>query len=227
MVASPAAVVAETNWYAQELTATGDGAPPAHATSQAQRRLLTKRAAETEARRNLAEKLAGVHVSSQTTVRDFMTESDVIRSHCNAFIRGAQVVDERENADGTYTVTISLDLRSLREVIRPQAAPAPPRRAAPVGGGRGKAMAMRAATLDAQRKLVEKIYGTYVQSETSVTNFELDYDRILSQASGLLRWAEETDQRYDPGSGEAQVTLRLDGANVKRMVRMIRKRRGY
>ncbi|MFC1601481.1 LPP20 family lipoprotein [Candidatus Sumerlaeota bacterium] len=227
---APTAVAATTtNWYDQTLTATGDGAPPARATSAAQRRLLAKRAAITEARRNLAEKLVGVNITSRTTVKDFMTEDDTIRSSCNAFIAAA-TVNAVENADGSYTATVTVDLNGLRSAFPSQTTAVvavAPTTSVRGGGGRGKLMALRGAKLDAQRNLVEKIYGAHVKSQTSVTNFEVDYDRILSSASGLMRWAEEVSSNYDPESGEAEVTLRLDGKRVKELVKLMKRARGY
>lgn len=54
-----------------------------------QERLMAKRAAEVDALRRLAERIIGLRITSDTLVRDFVTESDVIRTECRAMIRGA------------------------------------------------------------------------------------------------------------------------------------------
>ena len=61
------------------LRATGSGAPP-RGKPAGQARLMAKRAAVTDARRNLYETALGVQIDSSTTVRDFVTENDTIRT---------------------------------------------------------------------------------------------------------------------------------------------------
>ena len=58
-----------------------------------------------------------------------------------------------------------------------------------IPGGRAKAMARRAAIVDAQRNLVETIQGTAVDSETTVNNFMLTDDVIKTKVSGLIKGA--------------------------------------
>jgi len=58
--------------------------------SPAQNKLLAKRAAEADAYRKLAETINGVQINSSTTVRDFVTESDEIRSGIDTVVRGAR-----------------------------------------------------------------------------------------------------------------------------------------
>ncbi|MFH1747748.1 MAG: hypothetical protein ABIG44_11990 [Planctomycetota bacterium] len=56
----------------------------------AQARLSAKRAAELDAYRHLAERIKGLRLTSQTTVRDFVMESDTIMTEMNEFLKGAQ-----------------------------------------------------------------------------------------------------------------------------------------
>ena len=102
------------DWY----TATGTGAaddtlPPA------QRRLMALKAAQTDARRQLLEAAKGVQISSSTTVRDFITQSDVIQSKVVGIIAGAQQIGEpRYNPDGTVEVDMRIDMNHIRETVR-------------------------------------------------------------------------------------------------------------
>src|SRR5262245_42655495 len=59
--------------------------------SEAQRKLMSKRAAEADAYRKLAEAIKGLQITSDTYVKDFVAESDEIRSHLDAFIRGVRL----------------------------------------------------------------------------------------------------------------------------------------
>lgn len=97
------------NWTDGLVTVKGTGAPPEN-TPEGQARLMARRAAISDAYRNLAELINGVQVTSETTVKNFVTESDKILTKVQGFIKGAQVVDEKNLSDGTVEVVISVNL---------------------------------------------------------------------------------------------------------------------
>ena len=96
----------------QEVTlrAKGAGAPPTKAANAAQARLLTERAAKVDGYRNLLEQAYGLQVVGATTVRDFVTQSDTVRTQVDAFIRGAKVVDTRFLDDGSVESDLEITL---------------------------------------------------------------------------------------------------------------------
>ena len=96
----------------QEATirARGAGAPPSKAANVAQAKLMTERAAKVDGYRNLLEQAYGLQVTGGTTVRDFVTQSDVVRTQVDAFIRGAKVVDTRILDDGSAEVEMEITL---------------------------------------------------------------------------------------------------------------------
>lgn len=109
-----AAPVQETQprdeWVPIKISAKGGGAPPPNAVNQAQARLMTERAAKVDAMRNLLEQAYGVTISSNTTVRDFITQNDTIRARVDAFIKGAKVIDTRYLSDGSAEVEMEIIL---------------------------------------------------------------------------------------------------------------------
>jgi hypothetical protein len=92
------------------IRAKGAGAPPTKAANAAQARLMTERAAKVDGYRNLLEQAYGLQVTGSTTVRDFVTQSDVVRTQVDAFIRGAKVVDTRILDDGSAEVEMEITL---------------------------------------------------------------------------------------------------------------------
>lgn len=72
-----------------------------------------------------------------------------------------------------------------------------------------KLMAQRAATVDAQRNLLEMIDGVRVTSGTTVKDAELQSDIIANRVKGLLRGAFVVKQSITEDSGDylAEVTL--------------------
>jgi hypothetical protein len=114
VVAAPAPAPAppEPEWAQQVISVTGSGVPP-DTGSDAQKRLMAKRAAQADAYRNLVEQVKGVHINAETTVENFMTKDDTIRTNVNTFIRGAKVVAVRYLDDGTCEVDLALPLDGL------------------------------------------------------------------------------------------------------------------
>lgn len=105
--------------------------------TQAQAKLLARRAAQVDAYRNLAETVKGFQLDSKTTVRDFVVENDEIRVELHTSLQGAYVIDTRYLENGLVEVDVAIKakslpwglrrrLRDLGEEIRATGAGAPP-----------------------------------------------------------------------------------------------------
>lgn len=81
--------------------------------SPAQMRLMAKRAAQLDGYRQLAEQVKGMRISSSTTVRDFVTESDQISTALDTVLKGARVVATRYSNDGVCEVDVEMDMNQL------------------------------------------------------------------------------------------------------------------
>ncbi len=91
--------------------------PEPYAFSEAQKKLMARRAAKADALRNLAETIYGVRIDSETTVRDFVTKSDVIRTRLDTLIQGAKEVDYIEHPDGTAEVTVEITVGPVEDIL--------------------------------------------------------------------------------------------------------------
>ena len=98
------------NWSRGQVTAVGIGAPPANAANAAQARALARRAAVVDARRNLLEITQGVQLDSMTLVKDFIVQSDVVRSSVQGVVRNSQIVDTSYLSDGSVEVTMMMNM---------------------------------------------------------------------------------------------------------------------
>ncbi len=104
-------------WVSQTVKANGTGVPKEGSLGTAAR-LETERAAEAVARRNLVEKVYGVHIDSSTTVKDYVTVHDQVQAQVSRYMAGAQVVGEPTiMPDGTIEVTMELPLEGLWQIV--------------------------------------------------------------------------------------------------------------
>ena len=99
------------NWTSGIIIAKGSGAPSPDVQNPAQVRILAKRAAISDARRNLLETLEGVRVASTTVVKEYMVENDVIKTRVHGIVKGSKVTDTKYMSDGSVEVTVSMSIR--------------------------------------------------------------------------------------------------------------------
>lgn len=90
-------------------SAVGEGIAPLNTVSSAQALALAKRAAITDAYRQLASKLYGVKVNGKDTVKDAMLRSSTITAQVNGLIKNASIIDENFN-QGLYRVNVELKI---------------------------------------------------------------------------------------------------------------------
>lgn len=86
--------------------------------SDAQNKLLAKRAAEADCYRKLAESVYGVQINSETYVRDFVTESDQIQAGIDTFIRGIRLGPPQYYEDGACQVEGEVSVEKLITEIK-------------------------------------------------------------------------------------------------------------
>ena len=87
---------------------------------------------------------------------------------------------------------LALNLSAIAEYSKPQA----------------KLLARRAARVDAIRNLTETIYGTRIDSDTSVKDLVTQSDKIRSRMEALIKGANEVGCKYHPDDS-AEVTMAI------------------
>ena len=102
------------NWTDQYIEAKGESVvDTARFKNPAQANAMAGRGAVVVAQRNLLEIIQGVHVQGETTVKDMMVESDVIKVKVDGILKNAQVVAGPElNQFGLMEVTMRVPLYS-------------------------------------------------------------------------------------------------------------------
>ncbi len=238
------------------------------AVSEAQNKLLARRAAEADCYRKLAEAVYGVRINSETYVRDFVTESDEIRAGVDAVVKGVRLGPPRYYEDGVCEVdgevTVAKLVTKLKEIhtthyegnrvtrtdfenikktiqtdviratgsgaprpelppglpmgisemltpLPPDYAPPPPsvpaiwKTVAP----QARLMAQRAARIDGMRKLLERIKGLRLTSDTLVRDFVTESDEIRARADGLVVGARQAGKYFHDDELIVEVTMEV------------------
>lgn len=92
-----------------ELSAVGMGVAPESTISPSQALALAKRAAIIDAYRQIGEKMYGIRLNAQDTVRDMMLINSVVKTKVEALIKNAEVI-ETVYKDGLCQITMELKL---------------------------------------------------------------------------------------------------------------------
>lgn len=102
---------AAVDWGDQVITVKGMGvANPQMIRSPAHGLMMARRAAISDAYRQLAEMAQGVQVDAETTVEMMMLKSDIVKTKVSAVIKGAKIIDEAEIPGKGYEVTMQMPL---------------------------------------------------------------------------------------------------------------------
>nr|WP_111229800.1 LPP20 family lipoprotein [Helicobacter valdiviensis] len=96
-----------------EISAVGMGVAPESTVSPAQALALAKRAAIVDAYRQIGEKMYGIRVNAQDTVRDMMLKNSTVKTKVMAVIRNAEII-ETVYKDGLCQVSMELKLDGKR-----------------------------------------------------------------------------------------------------------------
>lgn len=112
------------NWEKGEkanVEAIGVGLPPENAGQRGT--ALARRAAIVDAYRILAETVQGVQIDSETNMQDLVVTNDLVKAKVNALVKGATVVDEGVNEDGSYFVRMSIPMFGKEKSVAAVALP--------------------------------------------------------------------------------------------------------
>lgn len=245
---------------------------------QAQNKLLSKRAAEADAYRKLAECVNGLQITSDTYVRDFVCESDVIQADLDTYVRGIRLGEPKWDSELVCTIeaevtvaSVITELKQLHErhyrgnnlkatdfeqikqyiqkdVIkaigmgapRPDMPPELPGQIMTSGGPsapppfvpdiwksigpQARLMATRAARVDAMRRLVERIKGLRITSDTLVRDFVAESDVITTEAQATLQGAQEVRTFYHHNELIVEVTMEVPVQSVITTIQRLHQR---
>ncbi len=120
------------DWETGVVRAKGLGVPPDSVDNPTQRRAMAKRAARIVAYQRLLEITQGIKIDSRTLVKNLMVESEEIAAEVKGIVKGAQVVNEQPFSDGSFEVTVEMNLNKIEgsmpngpKIRKPEFVPSP------------------------------------------------------------------------------------------------------
>ncbi len=118
VVATMALAKVAPNWIGLTKEVTGYAAIDKTMDNKVQAELMAYRGAELDARRKISEEIQGLAITSQTSVKNFMTKHDSIRTAMIDYQIGAKVVEGSQvSKGGKAQVTVEIPLRPLWTMI--------------------------------------------------------------------------------------------------------------
>jgi hypothetical protein len=211
--------------------------------------LKATRAAELDADRLLAERIYGLQIDSETSVKDLAETDDAIAGAVSATLVGSITTEPAEYLeDGRVQVVRAVKIRevidTLNRVIKGRrlddgsfAADSDKIKTdrktndkiidvmgnAAIKGSEGhqKIMAKRAAEMDAYRRLAGRMMGVKIDAETTIRDFALENDEILASLSQVLKAATPTAVKYNKSNGSCEVTMEI---KIKDVIRTLKKK---
>lgn len=118
--------VTNVNWDKgadSDITVIGMGVP-SDKYFGARANLMARRAAMVDAQRLIAEQMYGVQVDAETLVSDLATADDTVKTKVAGLVKGAKIVKEGANPDGSYYVVMRVPMfgetGSLASVVLPK-----------------------------------------------------------------------------------------------------------
>jgi hypothetical protein len=210
-------------------------------------RLKATRAAELDADRLLAERIYGLQIDSETTVKDLAETDDAIAGAVSATLVGSITTEPAEYLeDGRVQVVRAVKIRevidTLNRVIKGKKLDngsvatisdvvKTDRKTndkiidvmgnAAIKGSEGhqKIMAKRAAEMDAYRRLAGRMMGVKIEGNTTIRDFALENDEILASLSQVLKAATPTAIKYNKSDGSCEVTMEIKTQDIIRTTR--------
>jgi len=197
-------------------------------------RLSYVRAAEVDALRILAERVAGISLDGETTVRDLATASDSLRGQLSAVLKGVHTTEGPIfHEDGRVEVVREVKIKSLIQSVMKKSGEtvatshftqmdtidALGNAAIPHSLGHKRILAKRAAEMDVYRHLAERLAGVQITGETTLKDMVAGDDSLKSSFSHTLKSAEITSIAYnDDGTATVEASLKV-GPLVRTIVR--------
>ncbi len=177
--------------------------------------------AKTRAVSNLAGIVSSIKVDEEKTIEALISQDEVLLKELYSLLANAHIVSTIFEK-GVVLVTVSVSRGELENVLKrklPTIRLPVERitwsRYSSIFGAKARITTERAAKVDAYRRLAERLYGTVINSKTTLEDYAVQNDTIRTRVKGLVRGGRVKRMLY-LSDGSVSCILELDGDLITR-----------
>lgn len=187
---------------------------------EAQGQGSTKGEAITLAREALTILILNLYVNPDQTLDQVLIEDPLLTQKVFFAISQARVLGTSENPDATFTAKVQIHSSKLADIIgqplyglRQNIIPLSMMEYSQKFGAKARVTTERAAKVEGYRNLAEIIYGTVINSQTTVKDYAVQDDTIRTTIEGMVRGARVVNKAYF-SDGSIMLGLEIDGSLI-------------
>jgi hypothetical protein len=202
------------------VTVTGNAPAPTDVTDKQQRQAESKQAALDAAHAKLAEVVLGLAVNEFTTVADLLAADQALAEKVYGVIAALPPAATAFDDEDSCTVTLKLDLVALDKALGQALAGTlasveemPKADYLAKFGARAAITTKRAAEVDAQRRLAEKIYGSVIEGGRTLDDAAQQNAQVRVTVQGVVRGAVIEEEHYF-SDGSVTVVMSCPGDQI-------------
>lgn len=203
-----------------KVSVTATAPAPEEVTKKDERRAASKTEALDAAHAKLSAVVLGLAVNEFTTVADLIAEDEALAGKVYGVIATLPPAETTFGDDDACTITLALDMKALGEALGQDlgAVIASVEEIAKADylkkfGARALITTKRAATVDAQRRLAEKIYGSVIEGGRTLENAARQDARVRVTVQGVVRGAVVEEEHYF-SDGSVSVVMSCPGDQI-------------
>ncbi len=203
-----------------KVSVTATAPAPDDVADEQQRRAASKTEALDIAHAKLSAVVLGLAVNEFTTVADLVAEDEALGQKVYGLIAALAPAETTFGDDDACTVTLALDMKALGEALDQDVGGviASVEEIAKADylkkfGARAAITTKRAATVDAQRRLAEKIYGSVIEGGRTLEDAARQNGRVRVTVQGVVRGAVVEEEHYF-SDGSVSVVMSCPGDQI-------------
>lgn len=158
-----------------------------------------------------------LRADEQRTLENVMAKDQALTQKVFSAIAKAKIIGTIKNPDGTFQVKSQIDLMSLENTlgqnlfgITQSVIPITLSEYSSKFGALARITTQRAAQVEGYRNLAEIIYGTIVNSNTTIEDFAVKNDTVRTTIQGFIKGAQIVESQYF-SDGSIIVSMEIRG----------------
>lgn len=177
--------------------------------------------------RNLTDRVLDIEMGPEQKLGDLLDQDMELSEQVFRVLADAQITRSNKLPDGSIEEEVEVNLQAIAEAlgrpitsVRQTVRPISLAEYGSKFGPLARVTTRRAAQVDALRKLTELIYGSVIDSQTTVKDLEATNDRIVTSVRGVVQGAQIVKEVYF-SDGSVSVEVQAPGQQIKKSLTQV------